>query len=209
MFAVLDVVQPSQKKRLVSFRLLGQLFGILKSELLEVKASAINGKSSSQLDLSLRYFIQHYPDEPKFSEAKKLQEKYNFINFEDKVTISQFQRKGTRFLIENITRPEELKCEFKVNNLPVDTVFPEKKIAIPWNGPSHFLHSLTNKSKPTLTTKERFHIALIKKQGYRVVPVNYFHWNTFNKQKKLTFFHRATIPLKNPPTATTSLNRNF
>ena len=85
MFAVLDVNQITQKKRLVTFRLLGQLFNILKLELLEVKAVDINYKSSNQLDLSLRYFIQHYPDHSKISKTQE--------NFRRSTNLSNLKKK--------------------------------------------------------------------------------------------------------------------
>ena len=91
-----------------------------------------------------------------------------------------------------------------MNRLSVDSGVPKNLIAIPWNGPSHFLHSLTGKLKPIPTPIDRYHVALIQKKGFRVVPVNYFDWDHLSNQQKYAFFQKANIPLKKLPVSTIS-----
>ncbi len=209
MFAVLDANQLSRGKRLVSFRLLGQLFNLLNTDISQLNETkgGLPVKYRSQLDLSLRHFTQHYPTHFRLAAAYELKKNYHGAeNLKLKVTNSQFQDEVTLEVYDCVGK-DNVQPEYVINGLPVDICLLKEKVAVPANGPSHFLHSFDQKTLPIETPIEVFHVGLIKSAKYRVSPVKYYEWGAlFTKPKRAAYLKEIGVPVVTQPSSSSSFS---
>eukprot|EP00808_Paulinella_micropora_P021668 g38434.t1 len=80
--------------------------------------------------------------------------------------------------------PEE---ELSVHGLLVDLAFPEEKIAIEVDGPSHFCRS-ANGMVPTGATRAKQR--LLSRAGWRVVNVPWFEWSDLGTSERALYLQR-------------------
>jgi very-short-patch-repair endonuclease len=73
-----------------------------------------------------------------------------------------------------------VECLTEDGYFSIDIALPDQRIALEFDGPSHFMSDGTNKK----TMKTKLRDLLLQQRGWRVVSVPYFEWIKLNKETK-------------------------